>query len=31
MAIPDYEKDKKGKDITVGYKQTLYDLMKKSD
>lgn len=31
IAIPDYEKDKKGKDITVGYKQTLYDLMKKSE
>ena len=29
--IPEQEKDEKGKDITTGYKQILYDLMTKSD
>ena len=29
--IPEKEKDKEGKEITVGYKKTLYDIMKNSD
>ena len=29
--IPEKEKDKDGKEITVGYKKTLYDIMKKTE
>jgi len=31
VEIPEKEKDKEGKEITTGYKQILYDLMKNSD
>ena len=31
VEIPEKEKDKEGKEITVGYKKTLYDIMKSSD